>query len=307
MTALKAIRGKIRATDKTRKVTRAMEAVSAVKMRKAQGTALAGRPYARAALSILERVSGSYDVRRHPLVVPRDVGKVLMFLITSDKGLAGNLNSGVLRAMNAELALRGWGPANTAFVCIGRRGKEHVERRGFPVLEYHENRDDNVRTDHMRSVVNTIVSRYAEGAFDAVFVAYMRFASTFEQRPTFRQMLPLSVEEVRKVVHDIRPERGLFAAAPRGNGRISAPYILEPNAEEVFATLLPDLLAIEAYHALLESKASEHSARMVAMKSATDKALERVREFTLDFNKARQAVITREVSEITGGIEAMAS
>ncbi len=306
MAALKQIKQKIRATDKTRQVTRAMEAVSAVKMRKAQGAALTSRPYARAALSILKRVSASFDVKNHPLVAPRSVKNTCVFLITSDKGLAGNLNSGVLRAMNNALRERSLTPSNTTFITIGRRGNEYVTRRGFSVLEHHENHDDKVRSDQMHSVINTIVSRYTEGAFDAVFVVYMNFLSTFEQRPTIRQMLPLSVEELEHVVGDIRPAKGMFAEVSAGDARANAPYILEPNPEAVFATLLPDLLSIQAYHALLEAKASEHSARMVAMKSASDKAGERVREFTLEFNKARQAVITREVSEITGGIEAMA-
>lgn len=306
MAALKQIKAKIRSTDKTRKVTRAMEAVSAVKMRKSQSAALAGRPYARAALSILKRVSGSFDVKNHPLVAPRSVKQTCVFLITSDKGLAGNLNSGVLRAMNAALRERNLTPVNTTFITIGRRGNEYVARRGYPILEHHENADDKVKSDQMHSVINTIVSRYSAGAFDAVYVAYMNFVSTFEQRPTMRQMLPLSVEELERIVGDIRPAKGMFAGESRKEAKLNAPYILEPNPEAVFATLLPDLLSIQAYHALLEAKASEHSARMVAMKSASDKARDLVREFTLDFNKARQALITREVSEITGGIEAMA-
>jgi F-type H+-transporting ATPase subunit gamma len=304
MAGLKEIKSKIRSTARTRTVTKAMEAVSAAKMRKTQSAALAGRPYARAAASVLARVQGTRELMSHPLTDRREVKKALYIVITSDKGLAGALNSGVLRATARDIADRGLTAWDVAIVAIGRKAQDFFSRRDFAIEAYHPN-TDVVSVDVIESVVSAAAARFTAGAVDEVIIAYQNLISTFEQRPTLRTVFPLSLDELKKVVYDIVPPKGAKAqaqAAITPNG-----YTVEPSESEVLGAILQKLAAIFVYHALLESQASEHSARMVAMKGASDKAAEMQHALTLKFNKARQAVITREVSEITGGMEAMAT
>jgi F-type H+-transporting ATPase subunit gamma len=304
MAGLKEIKSKIRSTARTRTVTKAMEAVSAAKMRKTQNAALAGRSYARAATSVLARVQGTRELASHPLTEVREVRKALYIVITSDKGLAGALNSGVLRAAARDIAERGLSNGSASVVAIGRKAQDFFSRREFAIEAYHPN-TDVVSADIISQVVSEAAARFASGAVDEVIIAYQNFISTFEQRPTLRTLFPLSLQELQKVVDDIVPAKGTQRQAPV---EVTAGgYTVEPSESEVLSAILEKLAAIFVYHALLESQASEHSARMVAMKGASDKAAEMQHALTLKFNKARQAAITREVSEITGGMEAMAT
>ncbi len=281
-----------------------MEAVSAAKMRKAQTTAIKGRAYARASTSILARVSGSRALQNNSLVVVRPAKKALYICITSDKGLAGALNSAVLRATASDIAEEKFENKNVSIIAVGRKANDFFGKRGFEVSTYHPN-TDQISSEMIRKIIDTAAARFTEGAVDVVKVSYQNFRSTFEQRPTLRTIFPLSLAELERVVSDILPARGALADA-KDAARPSV-YTIEPSEEEVLSVLLPRLASIFLYHALLESQASEHSARMVAMKSASDKAEERSEGLTLKFNKARQSAITREVSEITGGMEAMAN
>jgi len=304
MAGLKEIKLKIRSTARTRTVTKAMEAVSAAKMRKTQNAALAGRSYARAATSVLARVQGTRELANHPLTAKREVKKALYIVITSDKGLAGALNSGVLRAVARNIEERGLTPQSASVLAIGRKAQDFFTRREFAIQAYHPN-TDVVSADIISSVVSEAAARFSSGAVDEVIIAYQNFISTFEQRPTLRTLFPLSLKELQKVVQDIVPAKGAMAAkAPEAT---AGGYTVEPTESDVLSAILERLAAIFVYHALLESQASEHSARMVAMKGASDKAAEMQHALTLKFNKARQAAITREVSEITGGMEAMAT
>ncbi|MES2006551.1 MAG: ATP synthase F1 subunit gamma [Patescibacteria group bacterium] len=308
MAGLKAIKTKIRSVEKTKKVTKAMEAVSAAKMRKAQNKALAGRSYARAAVSILSRVSGSRDVANHALTEVRTINRALYIVITSDKGLAGALNSSVLRAVSADIAKGGLDNQHVEFIAIGRKAQDYFDNRGFRTIEGQSNQD-NVSSDFINAIVDQAAFRFIKGEVDIVKIAYQNFISTFEQRPTLRTIFPLSLEELQTVVSDIIPARLAHRATAEGGASEdqAVNYTIEPSEGEILSAILPRLAGIFVYHALLESQASEHSARMVSMKSASDKAGEMRDTLTLKFNKARQAAITREVSEITGGMEAMAN
>jgi F-type H+-transporting ATPase subunit gamma len=301
--ALKDIKSKIQATDRTHKVTRAMEAVSAVKMRKTQGTALAGRAYARAAVSILARLSGSASIARHPLVAARPVKKTALILITSDKGLAGALNASVLKEVANIIANR----SKDEFVvyAYGRKGEEYCRRRNLKILKAIENKSDDVALSEMEELSREIATGFANEDFDEAIVLYSNFKSTFEQVPTARNLLPLSLDELTAIVLDIVPQKGKWS----DEVSLEAPpaYEIEPSPEDVLDTLVPRLVAVALYHILLEAKASEHSARMVAMKNASDKSKEVSHDLTRLYNKRRQAAITREVSEIVGGREALAS
>jgi len=304
MAGLKAIKTKIRSVEKTKKVTKAMEAVSAAKMRKAQTRALSGRAYARAAVSILSRVSGSREVLSHPLTEVRAANRALYIVITSDKGLAGALNSAVLRATEADFEAAGFSKENISIIAVGRKANDYFMNRGYTIEQFHFN-NDVVTNTIVSKLVDEAAARFSAGDVDVVKIAYQNFVSTFEQRPTLRTVFPLSLEELKNVVSDIIPTKGTFAQSVPEH--TPSTYTIEPSEGEVLNAILPRLAGIFVYHALLESQASEHSARMVSMKSASDKAGEMRDSLTLKFNKARQAAITREVSEITGGMEAMAA
>lgn len=304
MAGLKEIKQKIRSTARTRTVTKAMEAVSAAKMRKTQQRALMGRAYARAAASVLARVQGTQELSAHPLTQMREGKTALYIVITSDKGLAGALNSGVLRATARHIEEQGLGKDTARIVAIGRKAQDFFSRRGYTIEAYHANTDE-VSSEVVARVVSEAAARFTSTAVDRVYIVYQNFISTFEQRPTLRTLLPLSLEELQKVVDDIVPAKGALSQ-PKIEAA-SGGYTVEPGEAEVLEAILQRLAAIAVYHALLESQASEHSARMVAMKGASDKASEMQHALTLKFNKARQAAITREVSEITGGMEAMSA
>jgi len=307
MTSTRAIKGKIRSVQKTHQVTKAMEAVSGVKMRKAQLAALVARPYALAAFRILSRISHSVDIARHPLVLVRPVAKVLLVIVTSDKGLAGGLNTGATKAAIAALAQRNVSRDNTGVLAIGRKGEEFFSRRGYLLEKHIETIKDETTISAFDGVVELITKMFVEGKYDECILVYTNFKSTFEQEPATRTLLPLSVEGLTTMIKGIVPEKGAFAEANANveEEATASDYLFEPSPEAVFETLIPRLLAIEIYHAFLEGKASEHSARMVAMRNASDKAEEVTFDLTREYNKARQSAITREMSEIIGGIEAM--
>jgi len=315
--ALKHIKLKIQSVKKTSTVTRAMEAVSAVKMRKAQERALVGRAYAAAALTILERLSSTQEIQQHPLArlegvqgLPLDgtraalVRKACVVLITSDKGLAGALNSNVIRATERDMSRCHLDMSNVVMIALGRRGADYFTNRGYDVRARHENVGDGISEDDMRFVTDKVLELHASGEITSCLIAYMNFLSTFEQKPAVRQILPLTPELISEMVKGIVPAKGKYAGIGAGETHPSA-YTIEPDVESIIEILMPRLLNIAVYHGLLEAKASEHSARMVAMKSATDKARDMAKMLTRKFNKVRQAAITREVSEITSGIEAM--
>lgn len=301
--ALKDIKTKIKATERTHKVTRAMEAVSAVKMRKTQQSALAGRPYARAALSILARLSGSADVTRHPLASVRKIEKIALVILTSDKGLAGALNSGVIKA--ATEAVTPYEAALVTVYAYGKKGEDFFARRGYRIARSFENKKDVVDLRVMEELSEELSREFVSEAYDEVLVAYSNFKSTFEQAPTVRRLLPLTQTDVEQLVKDIVPVKGKWSELKPIES--PAAYTIEPGDADVLGYLVPRLVSVSLYHLLLEAKASEHSARMVAMKNASDKSKEVAHDLTRLFNKIRQAGITREVSEIVSGREALAT
>ncbi|MCA9366599.1 ATP synthase F1 subunit gamma [Candidatus Kaiserbacteria bacterium] len=298
--ALKQIKNKIVSTQKTAKVTKAMEAVSAVKMRKSQERAFESRAYVHAAMRVLSNISQSQEGLHHPLAEKRDNPKRLLVIVTSDKGLAGSVNSAVLKRAEQYF----FDHSEVDVIAIGRKALEFAERSGRTVLENHINVSDDITFEDVVSMAKTILTSFSAGEYGAVEVMYQNFLSTFEQEPTSRTILPLDPAEVHYIMRGIKPKTGKFSdvAAPTDN---KIAYTVEGGEEGVLNALIPLLVEVILYHALLESKASEHSARMVAMKNATDKAKEVTKLLTLKFNNARQAAITAEVSEITSGIEAM--
>jgi F-type H+-transporting ATPase subunit gamma len=299
--ALKQIKSKIKSTERTSKVTKAMEAVSGVKMRKSQEKALSGRPFAEAALRILENISHSLDIQDHHFFQKDEGTHDCVIVITSDKGLAGSLNSAVLK--EATLALKNENKSNVELICFGKKSYEHFLRRGYTIEKHYVNVSDEVGIADVEEVVSLVTEKFKASFYKRVFIVYQNFISTFEQKAITRQILPMQKDEIRTMIEDILPRQGKYSQheAPKP----IAVYTTEERTGILFDSIFRTIVEIMVYHALLESKASEHSARMVAMKNATDKARDVSKKLTLLYNKARQSVITREVSEITGGIEAM--
>ncbi len=299
--ALKQIKNKIISTKKTGKVTKAMESVSAVKMRKSQARAFESRPYVHAAMRILSRLAATNDVQNYPLAITREASKKLVIIVTSDKGLAGSVNSAVLKQV--EL-LRQSGEVFDV-VALGRKALEYAQREKLNVIAQYTNVNDDITLTDVCEMSDVVLNAFKNNLeYGAVEIVYQNFVSTFEQKPVKRQVLPLVAAEIKNILTGIVPKVGKFSSdeiATEG----TVQYEIEPNATAVLDVLIPQLVQILIFHSLMESKASEHSARMVAMKNATDKSKEVAKALTLKFNKARQAAITAEVSEITGGMEAL--
>lgn len=299
--ALKQIKNKIIATKKTGKVTKAMESVSAVKMRKSQERAFQARPYVHASMKILARVARSEALASHPLAKKREMGKQLLVVVTSDKGLAGSVNSAVLKKVEVLKA----SGASFDMVAVGRKAVEFANREGITLLGQYTNVGDDVTVEDVYEIASKAVAAFSvDTTYAKVEVIYQNFLSTFEQEPTMRQVLPLDPSEVHYIMRGIKPKMGKFSDDTVAPDAV-IDHTIEPDAVTVFNALIPQLVQIIIFHAFLESKASEHSARMVAMKNATDKSKEVVKSLTIKFNKARQAKITAEISEITAGAEAM--
>ncbi len=270
-------------------------------MRKSQERAFHSRPYVHAAMRILTKVASSEAMARHTLSKKRENGKVLLVVVTSDKGLAGSVNSAVLKKVEV---LKATGK-EIAVVGVGRKAVEFAERSGLTVLGRYTNVHDEVTLSDVEEITKIVVEAFAtNNDYEKVEVVYQNFISTFEQEPTMRQVLPLDPSEVHYIMRGIRPRHGKFSddiVSPD----LVIDHTVEPSAEAVFDALIPQLVQIIIFHAFLENKASEHSARMVAMKNATDKSKEVVKALTIKFNKARQAKITAEISEITAGAAAL--
>lgn len=298
--ALKQIKSKIISTKKTGQVTKAMESVSAVKMRKSQERAFLGRPYVHAALRILGRLAKADHGMQHPLTTVRPEGGVLAVIVTSDKGLAGSVNSAVLKQVEHLFAEH----AAVDVIAVGRKAVEFAAREKKTTLGTYINLSDYVTVDDVYDISSKALEAFRTGTYQKVVVIYQNFISTFEQMPVVRQVLPVATDEINDVMRGIKPKTGKFSS-DRLEADVFAPYKVEPSPEEVLDVLLPQLVQVMFYHALVESKASEHSARMVAMKNATDKSKEMVKSLTIKYNMKRQAAITAEVSEITAGVEAM--
>lgn len=289
--SVRAIRDRIKSVRSTAKVTRAMELVAASKMRRAQDRALASRPYAErmtAVLSQLAAYTGAGDGQAlHPLLEQRAVQRVAYIHVTADRGLAGGLNANMNRA-GASLVLRHQPNVSSITVLpVGRKGRDFFARSGMPVAAEFTELGDFPDFEKVRPIAKIVMDDFLSGAVDQVFIGYQRFVNAAVQRPTTRQILP------------IVPPAGEDGAAK------GADFIFEPSPERLLETLLPRYVEMQVYAAVLEARASEQSARMVAMRQATDAANEMVGALTLAYNKARQESITGELLDIVGGVAAL--
>ena len=305
--SLKSIKGKIRGVEKTRQVAKAMEAVSAVKMRKSQEQAISLRPYTVLAMKILKNISKNPELKNHKYLKDSDANGVLYVVLTSDRGLAGTLNTSVIKAVQKDIAFKNLTNDNVSFICIGKKGADFFSKNGFKIVKHFDEISDQISIEDIKNVSKLILEMFNENKIGTVNIAYENFASTFEQKPTLHKLLPIDVVSVETIIKEIIPDKGKYSNLFRYDSEETQGLtIFEPSQEEVLNNIVPYLINILIYHTNLEQKASEFSARMVAMKSAGDKAVEVKKFLNRKFNKIRQSNITREVSEIIGGIEALA-
>ncbi|OGO38640.1 MAG: ATP synthase F1 subunit gamma [Chloroflexi bacterium RBG_16_57_8] len=284
MASIRLIRRRIRGVQSVAKITRAMEMIATSKMRKAQERGLAGRPYAEKIRQVIADLAALPQDERplHPLLQRRPVNKIAVLHITPDRGLCGGLNANMNRATGSFI-LDQKVPASV--ICVGRKGLDFMHRHGRDILAEFTSLGDHPSLLDTLPISRIIIDDYANGTIDAAYLAYTQFISTMTQKPLVQQILP------------IEP-----AVIPRAE---NVEYIYEPDARDVLAGLLPRFVEMQVYHAILEAIASEQSARMVAMRNATDSAKDLVNDLTLIYNKARQENITKELLDISGGVAAL--
>jgi F-type H+-transporting ATPase subunit gamma len=291
MPSTRDIRRRIKSVKNTAQITKAMQMVASSKMRKAQMSALAGRPYATLMNSVLSAVVGGAGDFSHPLMEKREVKKRAVIVITTDKGLCGALNSNLLR----EAAK--FDKNTTVYVCAGRKGSQFVARTKRQLSAEFTYKDAPLFAE-ARAISKFAQDLFAKGEVDEVAVVFTNFINTLTQKPEVRTLLPISkLEALDADVH------GHGGGAELKTSETE--YLFEPSAGGVLSSLLPQYVNYQVFQFLLEAKASEHSARMVAMKNATDNAKQIIKDLTLEYNKLRQANITKELLEITTAQMAM--
>ena len=281
------IKTKIKSVQNTRKVTRALEMVSASKIRKAQERMKASRPYARAMKQLIGHLAQANSEYRHPYLVQRaEIKRVGYVIVSSDRGLAGGLNNNMFRKLLVEF--RGWQEKGVEVdvVTIGQKASVFFRRIKVDMLASVTHLGDVPHVEQLVGVIKVMLDAYTAGSVDKVFIAYNGFVNTMTQRATMEQLLPLPASETQVARHDWD-------------------YLYEPDAESVLEHVLTRYVESLVYQAVLENVASEHAARMVAMKSASDNATKMIDTLNLVYNKARQAAITQEISEIVGGAAAV--
>jgi F-type H+-transporting ATPase subunit gamma len=288
MAGSKEIRTKIKSVENTRKITRAMEMVAASKMRKAQERMRAARPYAEKIRQVAAHLSRANPEYKHPFLVKRDVVKnVAVIIITSDKGLCGGLNTNILRLVVARMKELEGENKGISICAIGNKGFSFMSRIGAKVKSHMIGLGDVPHIEKLIGAVKVMLDAYNAGEIDAIYISYNGFVNTMKQEPRIEQLLPLSSESLEPA-----------------NGN-TWDYIYEPDAKVIVDELLVRYIESLVYNAVTENQASEQSARMVAMKAASDNAKEVIGELKLIYNKARQAAITKEISEIVGGAAAV--
>lgn len=294
MAGMKEIRGKIKSVQNTRKITKAMEMVAASKMRRAQERMRAARPYADKVRDIAAHMSRANPEYRHPFMVSNEGAKTAgIILVTTDKGLCGGMNTNVLRASLQKFKeLEGQGKTIEA-TAIGTKGLGFLNRLRAKVVSNVVHLGDTPHLEKLIGAVKVQLDLYSEGKVSAVYLAYTRFVNTMKQEPVIEQLLPLSAEQFER-----KEEAGTTPSTQWD-------YIYEPDAQAVVDELLVRYVEALVYQAVAENMASEQSARMVAMKAASDNAKTVINELQLVYNKSRQAAITKELSEIVGGAAAV--
>lgn len=284
MASLRDIKTKITSTKKTQQITKAMEMTSAAKLSKAEMNAKRFVVYMDKIQEVVASIALGSQSATHPMLQNREVKKTGYLVITADSGLAGAYNSNVLRTVYQTIQSRHKSTDEYAIIAIGKMGLQFFEKRDMPVVESVVSINDQPEFAEIKSIASNAVNFFSEGIYDELYMYYNHYISAISQQVTEKKLLPIT---------DLKQGKSLSS------------YEYEPSEEEILNELLPQYAESLIYGALLDAKASEHGARMTAMKSATDNAEELIDSYTLAFNRARQAAITQEISEIVGGAAAL--
>jgi F-type H+-transporting ATPase subunit gamma len=291
MASLKDIKKRIGTVKNTQQITKAMKMVSAAKLRRAQEAVIAARPYADKMADVLSSLALREDADSHPLLAERGKGKALVVLITGDRGLCGGFNTNISKTAERFIREKSEGFESYELLIVGRKGNDYLKRRkGMEIAKVHENLVGTGQVSYPVGALlgQEVIDLYRSGDYDSVFLVYNAFQSVMTQIQTVTQLLPIVPKEVEEGVQ-------------------VTDYIYEPNAKEVLEEILPKHIEVQIFRSLLESAASEHGARMTAMDSASKNASEMIGKLTLQYNRARQASITKELLEIISGSESLKS
>ena len=292
MPSLLDIRRRVRAVKSTQQITKAMKMVAASRLRRAQERMQQARPFATQMLRVLNSLAARVDPTTHPLlderVVPKANGRVLLFVITADRGLCGSFNTNVIKSSGAFIAES---PGReVALGLVGRRGRDYFARRGFSVRYEQVNLFAQLKFEDAQAIARAAIDAFVGGEADGVYLVYNEFRSVMTQTVVVERLLPIARLEID---------------APEGAAEPAIDYLYEPKPEELFTHLLPSHVEVQVFRALLESAASEHAARMTAMDAATRNSADMIDALTLYMNKVRQAAITREIIEVISGAQAL--
>lgn len=299
------IRRKIKSIKNTRQITKAMELVAASKMRRAVSSALALRPYARLSKALLTNLSEKTMASLHPLLAKREVKKNLVILVATDKGLCGGLNTQLFRALNEYLKAeqKKESVPEMEFVAVGKKAQDFLRRTNRKVVAAHGAMSNRPGIQDTYAISRMALSDYMSGIYDKVILVYTNFISAINQKPVVRRLLPLSKFALEEMIEGL--ETRMHAVESAEEEAAVTEYVFEPSPMRVLEMLLPRLTEMQIYQAILEAAASEHSARMFAMKNASDNASEFIADLTLTYNQLRQASITAELAEISAGRAAL--
>ncbi|RJP22337.1 MAG: ATP synthase F1 subunit gamma [Deltaproteobacteria bacterium] len=287
MANLRAIRKRISSVKSTQQITKAMKMVSAAKLRRAQEAITAARPYARKMREVVQAVAGRAGDDAHPLLTAREGKKLALLVVTSDRGLCGSFNSGLTRAALRFVNEHRDRYEEIALFMVGRKGRDFFRRREVPVRKEYLGVLGSISRAHAETMANDLVSGFLSGDFDEVRIVFNEFRSAISQVVRFEPLFPIALEK---------------AEGEAGGG---IDYLYEPGQKEILASLLPKYVETQILRILLESVAGEHGARMTAMDSATNNSVDMISRLTLQMNRARQATITTELTEIVSGAEAL--
>lgn len=304
MESTQSIKRRIKAVTNTAQITKAMEMVSANKMRKSQIVALSSRAYAIAGLELLRELTKRTPRTPFLMTAPKDNQKTLLVLLSADKGLAGSLNSNIFRKFEKDF---GKDTDHYLYAAVGKKAEEYLNRKNLPVQNSFVKFGDYAKPEETQIFADFIINGFLEGKWGKVITVSTHFRTTLRQDVLVRELLPISFEKIQKDIKEIIPEYGRYSESEKIKkvGNKNYEYLIEPTSYEgvqrILENLTRHLVEMVIYHLVLESNASEHSARMVAMKNASDNAKELKDDLSLVFNKSRQAAITQELSEITAG------
>lgn len=296
MATAREIKRRIQSIRNMGQVTKALQAVSASKVRRAQEAVLKSRAYTSEAWEVIINLGAAADETLHPLLTTREpMEEALVVLLTGDRGLCGAYNHNILQTTSDFVKEHGL-PVH--YIAVGKRGRDLLWRMGADIVAEFHDLEPAPSLPSVSAIARTAIEEFLEGRVDEVYLAYTDFINMLRQRPVIQRLLPprpveMETQALAKHIVNVQPSRVLE-------------YIYEPDARTILNEILPRFTELQVYQAILESQASEHSARMVAMRNATDNATELVDDLTLDYNKARQRSITREILDIAGGAEALA-